>query len=161
MAFYVHTDIETTDDGDLVIDEIGDISVASPLKTATQAINNIILTNKGELLTDTSFGANLQQFYGNRNSREARALMERQIEAEVQRQALLDLADVSVDVVAIDVSDAAIIVNVRGAFVDTTTGNLGGIVQPDDGIEMGYLYPFASHTITKISDSDLLDATNF
>ena len=161
MGIYLHTDVETTDDGDFIIDDLGDLKVASPMRTVAQAINNIILTNKGELLTDTSFGANLQQFYGDRNTEYTRHMMERNILSEVSNQGLIDRSDFSVDVVAVDISEAGIIATINGVFIDTSTGNLGGVIKVDNGIDMGYLYPFISGVITPVDPVDALNPSNF
>jgi len=152
-------DIETTDDGDILIDKFGDLKVASPLRTITQGINNVILTNKGELLMEPTFGANLQQFYGEPNVEEIRSLMERNIIGEVDRQQLMDPADVTVDAVAIDIDSVALITTVQGIYPEVEdTGNLGGLLNIDDGVTMAYIYPFTSGIIEK---AESVDETNF
>lgn len=148
MAVYSLIDLETTDDGDLAIDNIGDLKIASPFRTVVQAINNIILTNRGELLTDPSFGANLQAYYGEKNDAYSHQMIEREIIEEIRKQGYIDLADIDVDVVPVDINEAALLVSMKGQFIDTeTTGAFGTFTPPYDGITMGYIYPFTSGRI--------------
>lgn len=148
MAIYNLVDIETTDDGDLVIDSIGDFKIATPLRTLAQTINNIILTNKGELLTDTSFGANLQSFYGESNRPSTHQMMEQSIIQEVRNQGYIDLSDIEIDIVPIDQNEAALMVEIKGDFVDIeTTGSFGAFMPKYNGVAMGYIYPFISGRI--------------
>jgi hypothetical protein len=162
MAFYTLSDIESTDDGDLVLDSIGDFKVATPLRTVAQAINNIILTNKGELLMEPSFGANLQQFKGHLNTQEIRSLMEKNIEVEVEKQGLIDRRDFSVDAVAVDINTVGIITTIRGVFPDVeTTGAFGGILEIDQGLDMAYVYPFNGGPLTPLSGVSELSYNSF
>lgn len=148
MAVYSLTDIEVTDDGDLVLDKLGDIKVASPFRTVAQLINTVILTNKGELLAEPGFGANLQTYYGSKNNPYTHQMMESEIIEEIRRQGYIDLSDISVDVLPIDINEAALMVEMRGQFIDTeTTGAFGRFLPISDGVTFGYIYPFTSGRI--------------
>lgn len=152
MAIYALIDMQVTDDGDLVLDDIGDFKIASPSRTVIQCINNIILTNKGELLTDVNFGANLQTYYGSSNSRQNHQLMEREIIEEVRRQGYIELSDIEVDITPVDINEAAIIVEVKGQFIETEdTGSFGSLAVKYDGVSHAYLYPFTSGRIVPVT----------
>lgn len=154
MGIYVLQDLETTDDGDLVVNDFGDLKVASPLRTVAQAIDWIILTNKGELLAEPTFGANIQSFYGDDNSVKTHGLMQSNIIQEMKDQGLLLMTDVEVDVVPIETDEAAILVDVKGDFLDTetTTGAYERFIDEFSGLTRGYVYPFTSGVITPLSE---------
>lgn len=153
MSFYISQDLEVTDDGDLVGSEFGDLQIASPLRTVAQAIDWIILTNRGELLAEPNFGANIQTFYGDPNVEETHMLMENSIVSEVKSQGLIDLSDIDIDVIPTDTDEAAILVEIRGSFLDTTspTGAYERFIDEFDGLTRGYVYPFTSGRIVPLS----------
>lgn len=150
MATYFKRDIESTDDGDLIIDSDGDFKVATPIRTVAQAINNFLLTNKGELLTDVAFGANLQAFYGSNNIVQTHQQMERQIVAGLQIQGIVDPNDLNVDVVPIETDEAAILVNLKGTFVDAENTGAFRFIDMSEGQSYGYLYPFLGGPLRRI-----------
>ena len=154
MAIYASQDLEVTDDGDLVISDFGDLKIASPLRTIAQGIDWIILTNKGELLSDPSFGANIQSFYGDPNTDEAHRMMELSIIEQARTQGLIDLADIDVDVIPVDTDEASIIVEIKGSFLDTESaeGAYQKLIDSFDGLVRGYIYPFTSGKIVPISE---------
>lgn len=150
---YVLQDLETTDDGDFVIADHGDLKVADPLRTVAQAIDWVILTNKGELLAEPDFGANIQAFYGDQNTEATHRMMETNIVEQLRVQGLVDIADLDVDVVPIEIDEAAIILELKGNFLDTTsaTGAYEQFIDNFDGLTRGYVYPFTSGVITPLS----------
>lgn len=153
MGMYFTQDIESTDDGDIVVSDYGDIKLATPLRTVAQAIDWVILTNKGELLSEPSFGANIQSFYGDDNNAQTHQLMEMNIKEQLRLQGLIDLNDFDLDVIPIETDEAAIMVEVRGSFLDTdnATGAYRKFIDDFDGLFRGYVYPFTSGLITPLS----------
>lgn len=153
-GIYVLQDLQVTDDGDLVMSEFGDLKIASPLRTVAQAIDWIILTNKGELLAEPRFGANIQSFYGDDNSPITHTHMETNILEEVRTQGLINMSDIDVDVVPIDTDEAAILVEIKGNFMDTEsiTGAYQRFIDEFGGLTRGYVYPFTSGVITPLAD---------
>lgn len=124
MSLYIATDIHTTDDGDLILDNIGDLKTAEPIRTVTQAVNALILTNKGDLLTDPRFGANLGNYYGERNTAYTRNLMEQDILASIRSQGLIDPADIEVDIIPLDVDKVTVMASINGTFMNlSATGS--------------------------------------
>ncbi len=150
MGTYFQRDIESTDDGDLVLDSNGDFKIASPIRTTAQAVNNFLLTNKGELLTDVNFGANLQSFYGDRNVVDTHRLMERSILAGLEVQKLIDPSDLSVDVIPIETDEAAIIIDIKGQFIDFEKTGAFGFIENNNGQVYGYKYPFLGGPLKRI-----------
>lgn len=150
---YISTDIQTTADGDLVLNTAGDIKTADPIDTVSQAVNAVILTNKGDLLTAPSFGANIGNYYGERNNTITRTLMEQDILASIKSQGLIDPADIEVDIVPLDVDKVTVIVTVNGTFMTlNSTGQSNAyLTNFNNNIVMAYLYPYSSETIQRVS----------
>jgi hypothetical protein len=155
MAIYTLQDIEVTDDGDLVISDFGDIKIASPLRTVAQAIDWVVLTNKGELFSDINFGANIQSFYGSDNAPPTHSLMEMTIADEIKRQGLISMSDFDVDVISTDINSASILIEMKGDFMETEDPDAAylDLVQEFDGLYRGYEYPFTSGVIKPLSTS--------
>lgn len=151
MAIYTDIDIEITDDGDLVLED-GDLKSATPLRTTAQAIHIAILTNKGELATETLWGADIQTFYGERNTAETRNYIQLNILEALRTQGLIKLDDIEVDVIPTDIHKAAIIVSLDGSFINTDPNldNYGAFVSLPDGLTMAYAYPFTGGPLTRI-----------
>jgi hypothetical protein len=155
MAMYGIQDIEATDDGDIVLDDLGDIKIANPLRTMGQIVNWTILTNRGELVTDPSFGANLQQFYGERNTEATRNFMEKNIITELVERQIVTNTDLEVDVVALTPHEAAVFVSIDGEFIDTDDESQFAFLDADGTLDMAFEYPFTSGTIVPVSISGL------
>jgi len=153
MAIYILQDMQASDDGDLILDDHGDFKLASPLRTTTQAINTTILTNKGDIITDPLYGANLISFYGDTNNEQTHALMESTLKEALRIQSLVHISDIDIDVVPIDTDQAAVLVDLKGTFADTedTTGAVLRPLPMDNGVSLGYIYPFTSGLISVIS----------
>lgn len=153
MSLYFLQDVEATDDGDLVVSENGDLKLASPLRTVAQAIDWTILTNKGELLSDVTFGSNIQTFYGSHNSIDNHRLMESQIKQQLRLQGLIDMNDLEVEIMPIEQDEAAILVTVKGSYLDTEslTGAYTRYLPDFDGLVRGYLYPFLGGQIQALA----------
>jgi len=153
MAIYALQDIEVTDDGDIVIDEFGEIKIASPLRTVAQAIDWVLLTNKGELVAEPSFGANIQSFYGDSNIGTTHQFMEASIIQELGMQGLVEIESTDIDVVPIETDEATILIHTKGNFLDTEseTGAFTRFIDQFDGVVRAYIYPFTSGTIKPIT----------
>jgi len=151
MSLYVLQDLETTDDGDLVISN-GDLKIASPLRTVAQAIDQVILTNKGDLFTEPSFGANLDEFYGKPNIDANHKLMEQSIYQAINEQGLISPGDIEIDIVPIDTDEAALLVEMKGNFLNLPATGEVTFNSDFDGLVRGYKYPFTSGRIELYND---------
>jgi hypothetical protein len=155
MGVYVNIDLEATDDGDLVLDAIGDLKIASPIRTMAQAVNTAVLTNKGDLIGDPLWGANLEDFIGERNTIQTREFMRLNIVDAIREQGLAVAEDVDIDVIPTDVNTVAILIIILGSYFNTEldNDNFGRFVQPEQGIEMAYNYPYIGGLITRLATS--------
>lgn len=151
MSLYVLQDLETTDDGDLVASN-GDLKIASPLRTVAQAIDQVILTNKGDLFTEPSFGANLDEFYGKPNIDANHRLMEQSIYQAVNEQNLISPSDIEIDIVPIDTDEAALLVEIKGKFLNIPSTGEVTFSSEFEGLVRGYKYPFTSGRIETYND---------
>ena len=153
MAIYTSVDIQTTDGGDLLLDGVGDFKLADTRRTVAQAINNLLLTDKGELLTDQSFGANLGNYIGERNNDATRSLIQQEIMLSVRQQGLVDIRDFEVDVIPVDIGTAAVICTVNGAWFNTQpSGEFDTTFLADlTDITMAYTYPFIKGTLSVVT----------
>lgn len=151
---YFARDIQTTDDGDIVLDNIGDVKVADPLRTVSQSINSILLTNKSDLLTDPLFGADIGKYYGERNTQATRSMIEQDIIMSIRDQGLIDPSSIEIDVIPIDVDKITIIASLNGVFFkpDSTGDYRHFTTTTDNDVTMAYLYPFNSNQITRVSN---------
>jgi len=144
MGLYYSEDLETTDDGDLVIDGFGDLKIANPMRTIAQCLNNLLLTDRGDLRTEPSFGANIGSYIGRNNTAMTRNMMERDIIMSVRQQQAIIPEDFTVDVMPVDVDKVGIIASVDGSFLYQTETTLTPLLSDKSmGVNMAYIFPFA------------------
>ena len=153
MAYYTALDIETTDEGDIIIDGNGDLKVASPIRTMMQGINSAVLTNKGELYSEPTWGSDIIKFYSETNSAQTRNFIRMNIAEAIRQQGLAVPRDVEIDVIAVDINTAAILVTVIGQYldIDPDSPNFGAFITPADDLTAAYTYPFISGELTRVS----------
>ena len=150
MAIYFLQDIECTDDGDLVLDIAGDLKIASPMRTVAQAVNSLMMTDKGDLRTEPSYGANIGAYIGSRNSTMTRSMMGRDINNALVQQGLVSPIDFTVEVIPVDVDKIAIMLDVNGSFVYSPENYRGPLLSDRTmGINMAYIYPFSDGQIKR------------
>ena len=150
MTIYILQDIETTDDGDLVIDTFGDLKVASPMRTMSQCMNNLMLTDKGDLKTDPTFGANIGAYIGSKNDQMTHRNMELDIMQASEDQGAAIPKDFTVDVVPIDVDTVGVIAQIKGAYLYQPTDGLTPLATTStDGVTMAYIFPFSDGVLRR------------
>jgi hypothetical protein len=151
MTIYILQDIETTDDGDLVIDTFGDLKVASPMRTIAQCVNNLLLTDKGDLKTEPSFGANIGSYIGSINNKTTQNLMQMDILQSAEDQGAVIPKDLTVDVIPVDVDKVGVIAEVRGSYLYQPSDGLFPISTTSvDGITMAYIFPFSDGVLRRV-----------
>ena len=105
-----NSDLETTDYGDFIVDENGDLKLATPLRTRTQNIIFRCLTARGDFLPEPELGAGIQNMYGEQNTRENAKLLQRNIVDALTEDGYFLKAQVVVEVIPIDYDRVRIIV---------------------------------------------------
>jgi hypothetical protein len=150
MAIYFLQDIECTDDGDLVLDSIGDLKTASPMRTVAQSVNSLVMTDKGDLRVAPSYGANIGAYIGSRNSTMTRSMMGRDINNALMEQGLLAPVDFTIEVIPVDIDKVAVMLDVNGSFVYSPENYRGPLLSDRTmGINMAYIYPFSEGQIKR------------
>lgn len=117
MAIYFGRDIETTVDGDLVINDRGDIQIADSYESAVQLLKNVMATDVGELRATPYFGANLGTLIGE----DTEPILERiplLVREGLRRTEFLDPGDVRVDAYPIDIDKIVVFVDLLGVYVN-------------------------------------------
>ncbi len=114
MALYIFTDIETDDAGEIQT-ENGDLKIASTRRSHLQALNWLVLTNKGDVV-DGDPVADLGVLQGRLNIAPTHRLGEHQIRRAVIYQELFDPGDLEVKMVPVDSDAAAITIRVNGFY---------------------------------------------
>ena len=135
MATYVDRDISVSLEGDLNIDQKGDIKLADALDTYKSVANFILRTDFGDYAPDQSVGSNLGSFIGQSNNRESHANMEYLIVGSLANKVFAD-TDVSADVVPFDIYEAICFVNLAGSFL--VSGELKHVEQE----RITYSFPY-------------------
>lgn len=112
------TDIETDDDGDLVIDPRGDLKVASTRRTAMQAMIFRLRTIIGDYVPDPHLGSDIPKMYGRPNTRHNGSLI-----ASMARRALtvdgrFSANEFTLDVTPISPESVIIVIRLADVFYD-------------------------------------------
>lgn len=106
-------DIQTTDDGDLVVGANGDFTLASAARTVVQDIVFRIRTEANDFRIHPTLGADIAKYQGQKNSR---AVADR-IKAAVFKALVADgrfrASTVAVEVVPIEVDEVVLLVAIR------------------------------------------------
>jgi hypothetical protein len=142
MGLLYHEDIETDDEGEVVI-ERGDFKLAHSERTAMQLANFILLTDYGDYTPDPTVGANLVEFMGHPNIRRTHILMLKNMREALRYQGYFDEANLMMGVEPIDINEAGIFVHIIGDF---------GLEDEDISTSkpiLGFRFPFPSGELVK------------
>lgn len=153
MGVYANTDIHTTDEGDIVIANDGDIRIADPARSLRQNVMFLAMTNKGDLSFSPAYGNTLSRYIGERNSEQNRSFMERDLYADIRTNSMVVPEDASIDIVPLDVDKVTIIMDIKGSFVNTdATGSYVRFLQDNTADQLlAFIYPFTDGTITPVT----------
>lgn len=135
MTVYVHTDIESSLEGDLEIDTKGDLSLANPLETHKAAANFCLRTDYGDYAPDKSVGCNLGSFMGKPNTSQNHRFMEHNINRSLKDK-IFTPKDVDTTVVAFDINECLCVITIGGMYL------IDGVVQSVDSEKIAYTFPF-------------------
>ena len=95
------TDIKVADDWDLEVGPNGDLQIANASRTAVQDVMFRMRSQRGELKTQPDFGASLEAFIGQANTRELGRRMQSEIFRALTRDNRFAPATVRVEVAPI------------------------------------------------------------
>lgn len=117
MAIYPDRDIATGVDGDLVINDNGDIDLATSIESLEDLLKTIISTDLGEFSALRAFGADLGRLVG-KNMSEVIERIPILIRDGLRRSNYIDPGDVYVDVYPIDHDKVMLFVDFKGTFIN-------------------------------------------
>ena len=137
MATYTSRDIQSTFEGDLVLDSNGDLKLANPLDTYKSAANFLLRTDFGAYAPDKSVGCNLGSFVGKLNTQENQEFMAYNINRVLQNQ-IFNVNDIEATVVPFDLEEVLCVVKIGGFYL------IDGIIQPVNGEVLTYTFPYIS-----------------
>jgi len=142
MAVHFVRDIETDDEGEIVI-ERGDFKLATTERTALQLTNWVVLTELADYTPFPNFGANLGEYVGYPNNSRTHRLMRQSIKEGIRIQGQYGDKDVRIAVEPIAEEEAGVLVEVLGDFY----------LEPDE-ITMGkvllaFRYPYPNGQLVK------------
>lgn len=142
---YTQVDIETNDDGELVLDN-GDLKMASVHRSISQSTLFVSLTDIGGYVPDPEFGGNLGSFIGKLSNTATWADMERSLRGGIVQQAILtgDTYQITVAPVDTDVAFVMLKLNI------TTEEALASDGEPKS-VTYGFKYPFMTGDLEVIS----------
>jgi hypothetical protein len=118
MAIYPNRDVQSGDDGDIVISEAGDLAISESTDTAKQLLKMVIATDANEMDTLPQFGANIGTLIG-KSMREVIDRLPILIRDGVRRTGYLDHGDVFVDAYPIDYDKVIVFVDFKGTFINS------------------------------------------
>lgn len=116
MSIYVDRDIETTFEGDLVIDQKGDLKLANSLDTYKAVANFILRSDYGDYAPDSNVGSNLGSFIGQNNVQSVHKAMEYSIARSIAGP-VFTTSDVRIKVLPLDIYEAVCFVFLAGTFL--------------------------------------------
>ena len=116
MAIYVDRDVYTTFEGDLELDQKGDLKLADSLETYKSVANFILRSDFGSYSPAPNVGSNLGSYIGQTNTRDVHENMETSITNSLAGK-IFALTDVGADVVPMDINEALCFVNLAGTFL--------------------------------------------
>lgn len=135
MTVYSARDIETDLNGDILLSKVGDVNLADSLVTYKSAANFILRTDYGDYAPDSSVGANLGSFVGEKNTRRTAELMERNIITAL-RTRIFSAPDIDATVVPFDIEEVLCVVTIAGLFL------IDGVLKSVDEERIAYSFPY-------------------
>lgn len=143
MGVYITRDIQTDDGGELQF-ENGDLKVASVKRSALQALNWVIASNRGDTLHGDAVG-DLGSWFGRLNIPRNHRAMEDQVRRALLVQGLFTPGDVRVVIVPVDINDAAVTARLFGTFVEPSAD-----LEEDGYAVLGYVFPFGTAQLRRV-----------
>lgn len=148
MAVYFQRDVKIGLDGDIAVNEKGDVDVAAATESTSQMLKNIIATDLGEIRSQRNFGANIGVLVG-RTMPEALDRLAKLIRDGINRASYITLQDVSVEAYPIDVDKILVFVELRGSYVNEDGDE---VLHPAGTIK--YVFPYSKSKLMEWVDYD-------
>jgi len=114
-----NVDVLVDDDGDLVVDETGDLQLATPLETCQQDVLFRIKTAHHDYEPDPFLGANLGKYKGKSNTRRTGDYMKADLHEALVRDGRFSRGSIVVDCVPYSRTGVALVVFLKEAIEGT------------------------------------------
>lgn len=147
MAIYYLRDLEVDVKGDLVINEMGDLSLADPKDSCKHGLKFMVATDYGELASEPFFGSNVGTLVGVNDLNAVLDRLPSLVSDGVLRQGLMSSDDIRVLAVPIAPDQILLIVRAHGQFMDDN-----GEIHMDDEFTLKYLFPYKAARLVEITD---------
>ena len=112
------TDIETDDDGDLVVDPRGDLKIASTRRTAIQSMIFRLRTIIGDYVPDASLGSDIPKMYGRPNTRHNGSLIASMAKRALTVDGRFSTNEFTLDVTPVSPESIIIVLRLINVFYD-------------------------------------------
>ena len=142
---YFQRDIETNDDGELVL-ENGDLKMATVHRSIAQSTLFVSMTDIGGYVPEPEFGGNMGTFIGKVSNTSTWADMERSLRGGIIQQAILTGDTYQITVVPVDTDVALVMLKLQ----INTDEALASDDQPQS-ITYGFKFPFMTGDLEVIS----------
>jgi len=147
MALYYLRDIEVGVDGDLAVDEMGNLPLATAKDSCKHGMKFLVSTDFGQLASETVFGSNIGSLIGVTDMNVVLDRVVTLVMEGVARQGLMSPNDVQVLAIPIAHDQILLLVRVKGQFMDEN-----GEIHADDEFTLKYLFPYKSSRLVEITD---------
>lgn len=141
-------DIEWDDDGDLVVDDTGDLKLASPERTVIQDIEFRLKTQYWDYAPDPQIGANLSKFVGRLNTRATGDAIKEAAYYSLVKDGRFRRDQIAVDVMPLSKAVVAILVFLSDYIEGTAERRRGASFQ------LTFTFNLEDGTITRITGED-------
>jgi hypothetical protein len=146
----VGRDLEFSDDGDLLIDETGDLKLADAPRSVVQDIQFRAQNNYGDFEPNPLLAADLQRYRGHPNNRQTGEAIKEAVYYSLIRDGRFQRGDVFVDVVPYSQRAVAIFVFVM-AYVEDIKGRVNRNAYDEFNLIVQFTFDLDIGLITRIT----------
>ncbi len=145
MALYFGADIKTGPDGDLSVNNQGDLEIADSPTSLKQALKFLISTDFGEMDVIPSFGANLGTLVGSSDQDQVLESIPVLIRDALNRHGVAENGDVDVQAIPITEDQVYLRIETAGTFFDAD----GEVIDTTE-VTLKFLFPYKEARITAL-----------
>lgn len=154
IANYDSIDLAWTWDGDLVLDDLGDIkdTQSNYLTALVDTIQAVVKSETNDWEKDPMLGANLSEFQGEPNTKETGRTIEDRIKIALTSQNIIQRGDIFVKVVPVHANQVMISVS-----VSVEPSNKNGL-SPGDPLQVSLIYDTIENSTFFLLENNLVKA---
>ena len=149
MAFYFGRDLETLDNGDIVVNSNGDLSVGTSKNSHLSTMKFLMSTDLDEMVGDPTFGANLGSLHGEVDPGVVASSVAPMVHEALRQQGVFSTEDVRIRAYQIDQDNIVIFVDINGAFLEND-----GTIDYNPSISLRFLFPYKEAELIALDEND-------